>query len=188
MIDAAVLSALNHLLTQAGWARDMLKPHAGRRARFATAPWSLSFTVAADGHCVAADAEEADDVTISLPPDAPLLALQGLDKLIAAAHVAGNAEFATTLSFVFKNLRWDYEEDLSRWVGDIAAHRIAGGLQSAAAWRQDAGERLRANLVEYATEEQALLVRADDFTAHRDELTRFAQALTQLEKRVAALC
>ena len=75
---------------------------------------------------ISAPAPEAElEVSISLPAAAPLLALQGKDAVMRAARIEGSAEFAETLGFVIRNLRWDAEEDLSKVVGDIAAHRIA---------------------------------------------------------------
>jgi ubiquinone biosynthesis protein UbiJ len=44
---------------------------------------------------------------------------------MAKAHISGSADLADALAFVFRHLRWDIEEDLSGFVGDIAAHRLA---------------------------------------------------------------
>jgi ubiquinone biosynthesis accessory factor UbiJ len=186
VIQTAILGALNHLLAQASWARRQLLPFAGRRARFEMPPWQLAFGVDGEGLFEAIAVPEVD-VTVSLPADGPLLALQGIDRLMATAHVTGNAEFATALSFVLKNLRWDAEEDLSRLVGDIAAHRLVGGLSVLAAWQKQASRNLAENLAEYLGEEAHLLTPAGELAMFRSELADFSHRLAHLQTRVKAV-
>lgn len=187
MIENAVLAGLNHVLGQSAWARDRLAPFAGRHARLTMPPWRLGLAVGADGLFeVSADGAVAD-VEIVLPAEAPFLALQGQERVMQAARVEGAAEFATELAFVLKNLRWDYEEDLSRVVGDIAAHRIADGFSAFVAWQKDAAVRLAENLVAYATEENPLLARDAERRAFAAELTELRAAVARAEQRVDRL-
>lgn len=189
MLEGAALAALNHLLGQAAWARQRLAPFAGRHARLVMAPWRLAFTVSVDGLLTAIDEDADPDVVVTLPADTPLAALQGIEKAMAGAHVEGNAEFATALSFVFKHLHWDAEEDLSRLVGDIAAHRLMAGARALGAWQQEASRRLADNVAEYLAEESALLVAKAalaDFAAENRKLAEDAERLEQRAKRAAS--
>lgn len=179
MIDGLILGALNHLLAQAEWARRQLQTFAGRQARFDMPPWQLAFSVNAEGLFEPVGEGEID-VTVALPAETPLLALQGIERAMAGAHVTGNAEFATALSFVLKNLRWDAEEDLSKLVGDIAAHRIVGVSSRLTLWSQEASRNVVENLAEYLGEESALLVPTR-------ELARFREELADLDSRIDAL-
>jgi ubiquinone biosynthesis protein UbiJ len=106
---------------------------------------------------------------------------------MAEAHVTGNAEFATALSFVLKNLRWDAEEDLSKLVGDIAAHRLVGAAANLAAWQQQAASNVADNIAEYLGEEARLLVPGRELAAFREELADFASRIEKLEARARAL-
>lgn len=187
MLDSVFLAALNHLLEGANWARARLVPFAGRRARFAMAPFDFGFEVSAEG-MVAANPDPAQtDVVIRLPADTPFLLSQGLDKVMAQATVEGNAEFATELSFVFRNLRWDAEEDLSKLVGDIAAHRLVQGANRFVAWQQQAATHLAENVTEYLTLEKPVLVPRSELLALRDDIARFDAALARAESRLNAL-
>lgn len=177
------LGALNHLLGQADWARARLTPYAGKVARLAMPPWQLDFTISAEG-CLEAATTAEPDVTMTLPPDAPLRALQGQDKVIAAARVEGNAQFATELSFVLRNLRWDAAGDLSRLVGDVAAQRLVQAADKLGNWRQDAARRLAENIAEYATEESGMLVRPQEVTGFAAELARLDNDIDLLEQRL----
>jgi len=185
MFGPLSLAALNHLLSQADWARAKLLPFAGRRARLAMPPFQLDFAIRTDGYVETST--EAPDVVMTLPADAPLRALQGQEQVIAAARVEGNAHLATELSFVLRNLRWDAEEDLSRAVGDIAAHRLVQGANVVAGWQKNAARNLAENVAEYISEENPLVVRPQDVASHAAELTEVCDKMSQLEKRIDKL-
>lgn len=187
MLDSVFLAGLNHLLTGAQWARTRLVPFAGRRARFDMPPITFGFEIAPDGGVIPNPGPDVTDVIIRLPADTPFLLPQGLGKVMALATVEGNAEFATELSFVFRNLRWDAEEDLSKFVGDIAAHRIVQGASHFADWQKQAVTNLAENVAEYLTIENPVLVQRDELLALREDIARLDADLTRTEKRVAAL-
>lgn len=186
-LPVPLMAAINHLLGQASWAREKLAPFAGHAAQIKLPPFEAAFLIGEDGCIFLPVGEVEPEVSISLPATAPLLALQGKDAVMRAARIEGSAEFAETLGFVIRNLRWDAEEDLSKVVGDIAAHRIAGGAREFAAWQQQAAQNLAANLAEYFTEEQPLIAsRAAiaDFSAGIDNLRN---DVARLEKRLQRL-
>jgi len=187
MLDPAFLGGLNHLLAGAQWARTRLVPFAGRRARFDIPPITFGFEIAPDGGVIPNPDPDITDVVIRLPADTPFLLPQGLDKVMAQATVEGNAEFATELSFVFRNLRWDAEEDLARVVGDIAAHRIVQGANRFVGWQKQVATNLAGNVAEYLTIENPVLVQLDELIALREEITQFETALARAEKRLAVL-
>jgi ubiquinone biosynthesis protein UbiJ len=86
-----------------------------------------------------------------------------------------------------RHLRWDFEEDLSRLLGDVTAHRVAGALRDFAAWHADAARRLAAALADYATDERQLLVRRDELAMLAADLAHLRDALERLDKRVGRL-
>ncbi len=186
MLDNLALAALNHLLQNADWARKRLTPFAGRTARLSAPPLHLDLTVDDDG-MFAETGSAAFDVEIELPANAPLLMLGGTEKLLRAAHITGSADFANELGFVLRNLRWDFEEDLSGKVGDIAAHRIAAQIKAFGAWQQDASRRLGENFVEYLTEERPMLVRDSEMKEFSAGVKRLDDDLTALERRIVRL-
>ena len=47
-------------------------------------------------------------------------------------QMTGDADFAAEIAFLAKNLKWDVEEDLSKVMGDAAAHRAVGAATAAA--------------------------------------------------------
>lgn len=189
MISSLFLSATNHLLAQAGWARQRLQPHAGRTARLVLSPVAeIDFSVANDGQLAEWSGEEAPEVSLRLAvADLPRLLVDGLETAMRHVRIEGNAEFAEALGFVFRHLRWDAEEDLSRLFGDIAAHRLVEGGRKAVDEGRRSLERASGNVAEYLTEESTLLVPRKALPAFAEEVVALRDAVARLDKRVARL-
>jgi ubiquinone biosynthesis protein UbiJ len=186
-------AALNHLLAGEAWARALLLPHAGKRVRLRMADLSLTLAITEDGQLADTPQDGDADVTLTLQWDAlaPLANAAVAGDVQAAAlrhvHLAGDADLAQAVGKLAQYLRWDVEEDLSRVLGDMAAHRIAQAAQQGTRQARDTVGRMAANVVEYLTEEQAVLttrVHADTFTR---EVQRLREDLDRLEKRVRKL-
>ncbi len=189
MTSFPVVAFLNHLLEDAPWARARLAPFVGRTTRVVVPPLpDLGFVVREDGRLAVSDAPEAQLVVTLRPAAVPLL-LRRDEALLGEVEFSGDAELAAALQFLFRNLEWDFEEDLARVVGDVAAHRLAAAARSLVAWQQDAAERAGRNLAEYLTEEAGVLAQpaalarfgreVDDL---RDATDRLAQRLERLER------
>lgn len=185
MLEQPIIAALNHVVGRAPWAQQKLMPFAGREALFVMPPFRLQLLVTAEG-CFA-QGKGAADVEIALPADAPFSALQGQDKLMRNARINGSVEFADALGFVLRNLSWDFEEDLSRIVGDIAAHRIAETLRTLTAWQKQAAQNLAENAVEYLRDETGVLPSPQEIAAFSGEVDRLRDDLARLEKRLQKL-
>jgi ubiquinone biosynthesis protein UbiJ len=186
-------AALNHLLAGEAWARTLLMPHAGKRVRLQLAALSLTLAVTEDGQLADTPQDGEADVTLTLQWDAlgPLANAAVAGDVQAAAlrhvHLAGDADLAQAVGKLAQYLRWDVEEDLSRVVGDVAANRMANSARQGVQQARDTVARMAANVLEYLTEEQAVLttrVHADTFTR---EVQRLREDLDRLEKRVRKL-
>lgn len=186
MLDLAALQAFNHLLAAAPWARAKLAPFAGRRARLVLGPLPLEFRIAPDGTFESLGTGEPA-VEIVLPAGAALALLQGRDAMMRDAHITGAADFAEALGFVLRHLDWDAEEDLSRVVGDIAAHRLVKTAGNVAAAQAEAARRLAENVAEYLRYEQPAGVGKAALAAFAVEVGALRQAADALERRLAAL-
>jgi len=105
---------------------------------------------------------------------------------MAEARVEGNAEFATELSFVLRHLRWDAEDDLSRFFGDALAHRLLQFGTSLLAWQQQFTASLTGNVTEYLSHENPFLLSAPAFADFRRDLLALETRLTNVEARFNA--
>jgi len=189
VFDRAVADTANHLLAQADWARGRLKPHAGKRVRLVAPPFAVQFAIDADGLLVAADTQAHPDAILSLT--SAVLPFWLIDRPAAwrEARVEGDAELASAVGFVASNLRWDFEEDLSRVFGDVLAHRIGETLRAARRWQRATAQAAAASVAEYLTEERGILptrLRIEDFLHQVDELRDAVERLDKRLDRIAA--
>ena len=189
MISSLFLSATNHLLSQAGWARQRLQPHAGRTARLVLSPVAeIDFSVTNEGQLAEWRGDETPEVSLRLAvADLPRLLVDGLETAMRHVRIEGNAELAEARGFVFRHLRWDAEEDLARLFGDIAAHRLVEGGRKVVDEGRRSLERASGNVAEYLTEESTLLVPRKALPAFAEEVVALRDAVARLDKRVARL-
>ncbi len=184
MIELPVIAFVNHLLDAEPWAREKLAPFAAKRVQVKAPPLpDLAFAVSAEGRLESAG-EGAPDLTVTLSPaDLPRL-LAGDDTVLRSIGFTGDAELAAALQYLAKHLRWELEEDLSRVVGDVAAHRVANTARDFIAWQKDAGQRFGENVAEYLTEEAALLTPPATLARFGRDVADLVDALERLEKRL----
>ena len=101
------------------------------------------------------DAGEAD-ATLSGSPIS-LLSLVGPgaeDRLRGSAiGIAGDAEVSQLFRDLLQQTQPDFEEELSRVVGDIAAHQVANIARGFLDWGRKAADSFSTNVAEYLQEE-----------------------------------
>jgi ubiquinone biosynthesis protein UbiJ len=180
--------AINRLTASAPLARDRLARFAGKTASFRVGPVPpVALTVQTTGEVLAAVDEAPRDLEIRMSPFLlPRLAARD-EAAFRDVEMQGDMELAGEIAFLAKNLRWDVEEDLSKVVGDAAAHRAVATVRAAAEWGKDASERLAAGAAEYWTEEDPLIasrVKVEDFVAG---VTELRDAVERLDKRIERL-
>jgi ubiquinone biosynthesis protein UbiJ len=95
----------------------------------------------------------------------PLVAGLHDERAHADIRSEGDAALLTEIFFLFRNLRWDAAEDLSRVTGDIAAERIVQAAHDGKQHLQDAALNLSQAAAEYWTEERPLLVKPTQIAA-----------------------
>lgn len=183
----ALVMPLNHVLDSAPWARERLLRFAGRTAEFRVFPFVYRLTVTAEGRAEAPPTERVADTTVTLTPPLALRILSGDEEARSQARFDGDAEFAREISYLAENLRWDYEEDLSRIVGDVVAHRIGQTARDLAAWRRQAVQNLGENFRDYWVDERPMIAPRQGVEEFSREVDRLRDAVERLEKRIERL-
>ena len=187
MISTLVIRVVNGVLRRNSWALQRLQDCAGKTARFECPPVSLALTVLETGEVTAAPAGTAQQVTIALTPGLMLRVLAHDETVWNDIAVAGDTDFATVINHVWRNLRWDMEEDLARVFGDIAAHRMMQTGRALDAWRAQSFDNLARSFAEYWTEEQPLIARAHDIECFNRDVDQLRDDVARIEKRIANL-
>ena len=161
---------LNQLLEREGWARERLARLEGQTAELRPPLLPpLRLVIAAGGRI------EPGRIDPSGEPSA-IVALQG---------VTGEGALADELRYLAKHLRWDFEEELSRVMGDVAAERVGSTLRAFARWQVDAAQRVTEALADYAAVESNALVRRGELARFAVEVERLRAAIAELERRLA---
>lgn len=187
MLSPVAARVINRLLAADEQSRFALAAHVGLTAAFAVPPVEIALSVAGDGTVVPADPGKKPDLRIRLTMPSALRVLAGDMAAAEIADVDGDAAFAATVRQLAGRLRWDIEEDLSRVIGDIAAHRLSNGARSANLWRRDTTVRLARGAAEYVTEEARILPPRAEVESWFDDVDQLRDAVERLEKRLALL-
>ncbi|AMN48347.1 hypothetical protein ACG33_14830 [Steroidobacter denitrificans] len=105
-------------------------------------------------------------------------------------QINGDAEVAQTFSELLRQARPDLEEELARYIGDVAAHQIGNAARSTLDFVQRSGRTLAQNVTEFLQEEgrdAPNRTEADELMTGvdrlRDDVDRLAARLDQLERQ-----
>ena len=159
---------LNRLLERETWARARLARFAGQSVELAPpllAPFRVR--IGAGGRVEPG----GDDVQATV-------SLNGVER---------STPLADEVRALARELRWDFEEELSRVVGDVAAVRIGGAARAFARWPAQAAARVTEALGAYAADEARLVVGRTELDALKDDIQALHAALGALEQRIARL-
>jgi ubiquinone biosynthesis protein UbiJ len=182
---------VNRHIAASSRARGLLAELSGRsmEVRFAATPLRVRLSATAEGLSIRAAAEEASDAVIEGTPLSFLrLATGDAAQSIRAGgtEVHGDAEIADGFRKLLAAARPDFEEELSRLTGDVAAHTLAGFARDALDFGRRARDAIARDAAGYLTEESRDLpvrVEVEEFLADVD---RLREAVDRLDARLAA--
>lgn len=178
--------ALNHLLEAEPWARARLAPFAGDTVEVRSPPFpALRLVILPGGKVEAGGGDPA--LTVTVRPEALFSLARGPEHFARALEVTGDPRLASEVLALAQHLRWDVEEDLSKIVGDVAAHRLAETGRALAAWHADAARRLVESVADYAVDEERVLLPRQELEGFAHAVARLRDAVERLEKRVRRL-
>jgi ubiquinone biosynthesis protein UbiJ len=102
-------------------------------------------------------------------------------------EVEGQTDLAQELGDLLGGIEVDWEEQLSRLVGDPLAHQVGSGLRSAGRWGRQTTETLTQDLGEYLQEEARLLPSRNEVEAFLDDVDRLRDDVERLAARIGRL-
>ena len=180
---------LNRHIAASSRARALLAELHGRsmELRFAATPLRMRLAAGPEGVEVRPAGDKPADAVIEGTPLSFLrLATGEASKSIRAGgmDVKGDAEIAEGFRRLLDAARPDFEEELSRLTGDVAAHYLAGFAREALDFGRRAGDTFARNLAEYLTEESHDLpvrLEVDEFLEGVD---RLREAVDRLDARL----
>lgn len=132
-IDNRLVLALNHVLSQEPQAVDRLRRQQGKLLHVAWGRMAWMVRPTAAGLLELADPTAAPDLRLTLTEPSPLAVAQTvLSGQKPPIDIHGDVQLAAEIAWLVDNVRWDLEEDLSRLIGDVAAHALVDASRAAA--------------------------------------------------------
>lgn len=168
---------------------------AGRSLRFElqSVPLILQLDADAEGVIVSADpAGEADCTLTGLPLAMVRLGLAGDTEVFrdGTIRISGDPVLAQDFQRLLGLARPDWEEELARLMGDVAAHQLGNATRGLVDWGRQAAATLSRDVGEFLTEESRDLPTRfeveeflDDVDRLRSDVERAAIRLSRLETR-----
>jgi ubiquinone biosynthesis protein UbiJ len=187
MLKPILTRLLNHLVNQNSWAKEQLLPFGGKTVRFNIPPMSATLTVLEDGGLAMAGESSSADASVSIPLPVAIRLLANDDSAATLATLEGDTELAAALAKVVRGMTWEYEEDLSRVIGDIPAHQVAEFGRKAASEIKSQSVNLVQMLSEYWQEEQPMIAKKRHVEAFNRQVDSLREDTERLEKRIAKL-
>ena len=190
--------ALNRALAADPEVRERLAEVEGARIRIVIPPFPrpLELTVAGTRLVVSRPdetrGEDAKEADLTVSGSAAELAdyLMRRDagaSLPPGVGIEGDLALARRLSRLVRRYRFDWEEGLSRYLGDALAHEAARQARAAGRWSQRAAGILSRDLAEYLSEESDMVAGAAALGRFCDAVDDMRDDVDRLQARVSAL-
>ena len=180
---------LQHLIAQNSWANSLLQPYAGQSVKFNIALFHTTLVILENGNLAVAGETNLPDATIRIPASLLLRLVAKDETAKLQIKIEGDTDLATALAKVLSHMRWDYEDDLSKVVGDVPAYKISELGRHTLGNIKETSTNMMDMLSEYWQEEKPMIAKkrhVDQFNADVDTLRadveRFEKRLSRLAK------
>ncbi len=182
---------LNRMLARQPSLLTKLSAHAGRTVRVRAAPADAAFTIDFDGSLRAADPVVQPDVVLTI--DTAKLWAEGwrpgqvVTEQAGVVHISGDVAVAQTLSAISRAWRFDVEDWLAQYVGDVAAVQLVNGAKQFSAMTAQFASRTSENVAEYLSHETPVLTARTALLGHSELIAQLRQRLAALDTQVQRL-
>ncbi|MFA7349649.1 MAG: SCP2 sterol-binding domain-containing protein [Methylotenera sp.] len=178
---------LQHLIAQNSWANELLQPFAGKSVQLNIALVNTSLVILENGSLAIAGDTNVPDATITIAPSLLLRLIAKDEAAKLQIKIEGDTHLATELAKVFSNMRWDYEDDLSKIVGDVPAYKLGELGRQAVNTVKETGINLTEMLSEYWQEEKPMIAKKRHVEQFNAEVDILRADVERLEKRLNKL-
>ena len=191
MLKAISTRILQHIITQNSWANGMLQPFAGKSAQFNISLINTTLVILENGSLAIAGEINTPDAVVTIPPSLLLRLIAKDESAKLKINIEGDTHLASELAKVLSSMRWDYEDDLSKLIGDVPANKMGEFSRQTTKTIKDTTTNLAEMLSEYWQEEAPLIAKkrhVEEFNASVDSLradvARFEKKLQKLTQKL----
>ncbi|MFZ3088481.1 MAG: SCP2 sterol-binding domain-containing protein [Methylotenera sp.] len=187
MLKGLSTQLLQHLVAQNVWAAPLLQPFARKSVRLNVALVSTSLVILENGSLAIAGETNIPDATITISPSLLLRLMAKDESAKLQIRIDGDTHLATELAKVFSHMRWDFEDDLSKLMGDVPANKIGTFSRHAVTTVKETTANLAGMLSEYWQEEKPMLAKKRHVEQFNAEVDTLRTDVERLEKRLNKL-
>lgn len=187
MLKSFSTKILQHVIAQNSWANNMLLPFAGKSVKVNIALLHTSFIVLENGSLAIAGETNIPDASITIPPSLLLRLIAKDEAAKLQIKIEGDTHLATELAKVFSQMRWDYEDDLSKLVGDVPANKMGELSRNTVNTAKATTINLAEMLSEYWQEEKPMIAKKRHVEQFNGEVDTLRADVERLEKRLNKL-
>ena len=106
-------------------------------------------------------------------------------------EISGDTNLAQRFQEILRQVEIDWEEHLSHWIGDIAAHQVGRMFRTTRSYLRETRATIGMNISEYLRYEKDILPTREDVAGFvsavdvlRDDMERLQQRLDRLQRKV----
>jgi len=184
MFKSTSTRLLQHLIDQNSWAHELLQPHAGKSIRLNFTFVTATLIILENGNLAIAGETNQADAIATITPGTLMRLLAKDEAAKLQVSVEGDTQLAAEMAKVFAHMRWDYEDDLSRLVGEIPAGKLGNLLRQTSNTIKDTGKNLGDMLIEYWQEEKPMIAKKRHVEQFNRDVDTLRADVDRLEKRL----
>ena len=190
MLTSLAVAPINHMLRSESWACKRLQPHNGKIICIQVPPFfNSNLLVDSNGEIQYTGNTLEPDTTLSVSPMILSRLLARDEMALRDIKIKGDKVLAEEFIDIGKHVNFNLkiEQNVSKVIGDIPAHRLAQAGQQVIAWHFGSINNLSQALVEYWTEESPLLVKMHTINTFSNDIKTLQYDIDQLEERIKKL-
>ena len=189
-----LIDLVNRFLAQKARTASHLSKHIGKTVMLSVPPWQWICQVDAQAQLQLQsirntsnkNSQPIDLILHARLIDLPLL-LANQKQAQRYVRIEGDADLAQSLARLIEQIDFSLSDELSDWVGDMAAHRIEKTFLAIRNNFETTRQKTAHNIAEFLVEERATLVGNYSLDLRREEIIKLRDDVERLLKRVEHL-
>jgi len=173
---------VNHLLSQNDWMQSKLIAHKNKAITISISNFEIHFEIENTGQLKTIDKKKKIDCIIKLSINDFISQIINNNK--GKISIEGDLELAKEVSEILKQIEWDIEEDLSKYIGDIPARHTTRLIKKILHASKNNINNLTGSLLEYWEEENKILAKKNHVSKFNYEVDQIVEDVDRLEAKI----
>ena len=182
MISKIKKIIVNHLLSQNDWMQSKLIAHKNKTITISISNFEIHFEIKNNGQLKTIDKKKKVDCIIKLSINDFISQIINNNK--GKISIEGDLELAKEVSEILKQIEWDIEEDLSKYIGDIPAIHTTKLIKKILQTGKNNINNLTGSLLEYWQEENKILAKKNHVSKFNSQVDQIVEDVDRLEAKI----